>query len=226
MVFRMAASRLSRMVLTPLLSATLAASPALAAQDKPMTDDDPDAVDVAKTPVTDLNIDKKEIPAILLQAQARPYSLTGLGRCKPLIAEVSALDDVLGPDLDLPEEERARISAGRVAKTGIMVGIGERDDEVLALIDEVQAGTSAPGQAGERDDTCDILTIGQYLQPTRNHLPIDRWVTPEQFAAFKAEGLSRGFKVVESGPLVRSSYHADHQADVLSTIGAERAKRG
>ena len=154
MVFRMAASRLSRMVLTPLLSATLAASPALAAQDKPMTDDDPDAVDVAKTPVTDLNIDKKEIPAILLQAQARPYSLTGLGRCKPLIAEVSALDDVLGPDLDLPEEERARISAGRVAKTVVgsfipfrglireVSGANDHDRKVRAAI---QAGLARRG---------------------------------------------------------------------------------
>ncbi len=98
---------------------------------------------------------------------------------------------------------------GRVAKTGIMVGIGERDEEVLELMDDVQRATS--GGAGG----CDILTIGQYLQPTRNHLPIDRWVTPEQFAMFKGQGLARGFKVVESGPLVRSSYHADHQVDVL-----------
>ena len=79
----------------------LAATPALAAQDKPMTDDEPDAVDVAKTPVTDLNISKKEISAILLQAQDRPYSLTGIGRCGSLRSEVAALDEVLGPDLDL-----------------------------------------------------------------------------------------------------------------------------
>lgn len=103
---------------------------------------------------------------------------------------------------------------GVVAKTGIMVGIGERDEEVLELMDEVQAGT----RVGGGTDGCDILTIGQYLQPTRNHLPIDRWVTPEQFVSFKAEGLGRGFKVVESGALVRSSYHADHQADVLTDI--------
>lgn len=102
---------------------------------------------------------------------------------------------------------------GGVAKTGIMVGIGEKDDEVLALLDDVQNSTRAAS-----GDACDILTIGQYLQPTRNHLPIDRWVTPDQFATFKAEGLQRGFKVVESGPLVRSSYHADHQADVLTDI--------
>jgi lipoic acid synthetase len=113
---------------------------------------------------------------------------------------------------------------GGVAKTGIMVGIGERDAEVLALMDEVieKTGRHDGPAAG---DACDILTIGQYLQPTRNHLPIDRWVTPEQFAMFKEEGLRRGFKVVESGPLVRSSYHADHQADVLSTIEAERRAR-
>jgi len=139
---------------------------------------------------------------------------------------------------------------GMIAKTGIMVGIGERDDEVLELMDEVQERTRtgnrsddaprgradgaaaptgpapAPGPASApAPDSCDILTIGQYLQPTRNHLPIDRWVTPEQFARFKQEGRRRGFKVVESGPLVRSSYHADHQADVLSTIEAERARQ-
>jgi len=102
--------------------------------------------------------------------------------------------------------------AGMVAKTGIMVGIGERDEEVLALMSDVQAATRAD------DGACDILTIGQYLQPTRNHLPIDRWVTPSQFDTFRAEGLARGFKVVESGPLVRSSYHADHQADSLTDI--------
>ena len=73
-------------------------------------------------------------------------------------------------------------------------------------------------------DACDILTIGQYLQPTRNHLPIDRWVTPEQFKVFQEEGLRRGFKVVESGPLVRSSYHADHQADSLTGVVDERER--
>ncbi|QDU33688.1 Lipoyl synthase [Poriferisphaera corsica] len=65
-------------------------------------------------------------------------------------------------------------------------------------------------------ETCDILTIGQYLQPTRNHLPISRWVKPEQFAAFKAYGEMQGVRHVESGPLVRSSYHADDQVLQLS----------
>ncbi len=84
----------------------------------------------------------------------------------------------------------------------------------------MQAGTRAAAgpRAGADESGCDILTIGQYLQPTRNHLPIDRWVTPEQFESFRAEGLRRGFKVVESGPLVRSSYHADDQADRLTDV--------
>jgi lipoic acid synthetase len=112
---------------------------------------------------------------------------------------------------------------GMVAKTGIMVGIGEKDDEVHALISDVQSATRTSS------DSCDILTIGQYLQPTRNHLPIDRWVTPERFEAFRQEGLRAGFKVVQSGPLVRSSYHADEQADRLTHDGMssliERARR-
>lgn len=102
---------------------------------------------------------------------------------------------------------------GLVTKTGIMVGIGEKDDEVIALMDDLR----------ERAET-DILTIGQYLQPTRNHLPIDRWVHPDTFAMFREEGLKRGFKVVESGPLVRSSYHADDQAERLSGAARETAE--
>lgn len=100
---------------------------------------------------------------------------------------------------------------GMVTKTGIMAGIGERDDEVLRLMEHVQ-----------REAATDILTIGQYLQPTPNHLPIDRWVTPETFAFWKQEGVRRGFKVVESGPLVRSSYHADHQSEALTDILSRR----
>lgn len=111
---------------------------------------------------------------------------------------------------------------GGVAKTGIMVGIGEKDDEVLALMDDVLEATSKrPGS--NPGDPCDILTIGQYLQPTPNHLPIDRWVHPDTFEMYAEEGKKRGFKVVESGPLVRSSYHADTQADDLTDILATRS---
>ena len=95
--------------------------------------------------------------------------------------------------------------SGLVTKTGIMVGIGERDDEVFELMQDLR-------------DAADIhiLTVGQYLQPTRNHLPIDRWVTPESFDQYRESGLNMGFSVVESGPLVRSSYHAEEQAAKLS----------
>ncbi len=94
--------------------------------------------------------------------------------------------------------------SGLVTKTGFMVGIGERDDEAIDLIHDIRRWCDA-----------DILTIGQYLQPTRNHLPIERWVHPDTFARFRREALDRGFRVCESGPLVRSSYHADEQAAML-----------
>ncbi len=99
---------------------------------------------------------------------------------------------------------------GLVTKTGIMLGIGEHESEVLRLLDDVRAWSD-----------CDILTIGQYLQPTRNHLPIDRWVHPDEFARLRDAALERGFEVCESGPLVRSSYHAEEQAEKLSPERAD-----
>ncbi len=95
---------------------------------------------------------------------------------------------------------------GMTVKSGIMVGIGETTDEVEELMhDVVETG-------------CRIFTIGQYLQPTRNQVPVDRYVEPHEFDHFKALGLEMGFKVVESGPLVRSSYHADEQVDLLKSL--------
>jgi lipoic acid synthetase len=84
---------------------------------------------------------------------------------------------------------------GRV-KTGIMVGLGEQPEEVIATLADIRG-------AG-----VEILTIGQYLQPTPKHLPVARWVHPDEFAAFRAHALALGFAHCESGPLVRSSYHA------------------
>jgi lipoic acid synthetase len=92
---------------------------------------------------------------------------------------------------------------GLRTKSGIMVGIGERPEEVLKLMENLVS------------HGCDILTIGQYLQPTKDHLPVDRFVTPEEFKIYKEEGLRMGFKIVESSPLVRSSYHADKHARAL-----------
>ncbi|GIV98369.1 MAG: lipoyl synthase [Herpetosiphonaceae bacterium] len=83
-----------------------------------------------------------------------------------------------------------------VTKSGIMVGAGETNDEVLQVMDDLRA------------HDVDVMTIGQYLPPDASYWPLDRYVTPEEFAFFKEEGLRRGFKHVESGPLVRSSYHA------------------
>lgn len=89
---------------------------------------------------------------------------------------------------------------GLRTKSGIMVGIGEEKEEVVELMSDLVA------------NGCQILTIGQYLQPTKMHLPVDRFVTPEEFLYYKEEGLKIGFKAVESAPLVRSSYHADKHA--------------
>ena len=101
---------------------------------------------------------------------------------------------------------------GFVTKTGIMVGVGETDDEVIAMMDDLikrttlDSGYAGPGSA------CDILTIGQYLQPSAAHLPVHRFVEPSQFVAYARRGRQIGFAHVESGPMVRSSYHADRQA--------------
>lgn len=87
---------------------------------------------------------------------------------------------------------------GSVSKSGIMVGLGENFEEVLRCMDDL------------REANCEILTIGQYLQPTRKHLEVAEYVHPDQFEAYRKEGISRGFRIVESAPLVRSSYHAEN----------------
>jgi lipoic acid synthetase len=91
-------------------------------------------------------------------------------------------------------------SRGFTTKTGIMLGLGEEKAEVEQTLRDIAS------------DRTDILTVGQYLQPTPQHLPVKRWVTPEEFIHWKEFGLSIGLGVVESGALVRSSYHADEQS--------------
>lgn len=86
---------------------------------------------------------------------------------------------------------------GKRTKSGIMVGIGEAPDEVYEVMDDLLA------------HGCEILTIGQYLQPTKMHLDVAEYVHPDQFEAYREIGLAKGFLYVESGPLVRSSYHAE-----------------
>jgi lipoyl synthase len=87
-----------------------------------------------------------------------------------------------------------------VTKTGIMLGLGETREEIEQTLRDIAS------------DKTDILTIGQYLQPTPQHLPVARWAPPEEFVHWKNFGLSLGLGVVESGALVRSSYHADEQS--------------
>ncbi|GIV30716.1 MAG: lipoyl synthase [Saprospiraceae bacterium] len=86
---------------------------------------------------------------------------------------------------------------GKRTKSGIMVGLGETEEEVFKTMDDLL------------EHGCDVLTIGQYLQPTRMHLEVAEYVHPDKFAMYKEVGLAKGFKFVESGPLVRSSYHAE-----------------
>jgi lipoic acid synthetase len=88
-------------------------------------------------------------------------------------------------------------------KSGLMLGLGETHDEVLAVMQDL------------RDHSVNMLTLGQYLQPSRDHLPVDRFVTPREFDTLRQEGEAMGFSNVASGPLVRSSYHADLQANPL-----------
>jgi lipoyl synthase len=86
--------------------------------------------------------------------------------------------------------------AGMVTKSGLMVGLGETNDEVLEVLSDLRAVA------------CDIVTLGQYLQPTKEHLPVARFVHPDEFAMMREKGMQMGFRHIESGPLVRSSYHA------------------
>ena len=107
---------------------------------------------------------------------------------------------------------RQSVLAGLQTKTSIMVGIGETKEEVFKLMDDV------------RETGTQIFSLGQYLQPTREHEPVHRFVHPDEFAEYKAYGLKIGFNHVESGPLVRSSYHADEQVlqnEILHPVTAD-----
>ena len=96
--------------------------------------------------------------------------------------------------------------AGMVTKSGLMLGLGEEQEEVLSVMRDL------------RTNGCDILTLGQYLRPTMDHLPVERYVPPGEFDSYKEKGLEMGFKHVESGPLVRSSYHAEGHAGACDDV--------
>lgn len=103
---------------------------------------------------------------------------------------------------------------GALTKTGLMLGLGEHEEELHEVIDQLA------------DLGLTILTLGQYLQPSRKHLPIDRYVHPDEFAALKAYAEGRGIRHVESGPLVRSSYHAEGQSEIIDRLQAEHGSIG
>ena len=131
---------------------------------------------------------------------ARPdiigHNMETVRRITPLVRSAARY----GTSLDVIRQVSA---SGITSKSGIMVGLGETTAEVEELMDDL------------RRADCRILTIGQYLQPTRQHYPVTEYVTPEQFERYKAIGLGKRFEQVESGPLVRSSYHADKSAAIL-----------
>lgn len=104
------------------------------------------------------------------------------------------------------------ISPNTPTKSSIMVGLGETKEELLQAMDDLRA------------HDVDIMTIGQYLQPTKNHLPVERYLHPDEFAELKEIALQKGFKHCESGPLVRSSYHADEQVNQSARKRQESAK--
>ena len=101
-------------------------------------------------------------------------------------------------------------SRGFITKSGIMLGIGETEDEIKTVLNDMRA-------VG-----VDILTIGQYLQPSPNHEPVDRWVTPEEFQKWKDYALEMGYGVCESGPLIRSSYHAEEQSEKFDVLNRRK----
>jgi lipoic acid synthetase len=126
---------------------------------------------------------------------ARPniisHNLETVRRLTPLVRSRAKYD------ISLKTIETISKSGTVRSKSGIMVGLGETEEEVLQTMDDLLA-------VG-----CKIMTIGQYLQPTRKHYPVAEYVTPAQFAKYREIGLKKGFRFVESGPLVRSSYHAE-----------------
>jgi lipoic acid synthetase len=128
------------------------------------------------------------------------------------VETVPRLYPIMRPQADFErslELLRRASRAGALTKSGLMVGVGEEMEEVFSVM------------ARLREADCKLLTVGQYLSPSLNHLPVSRYVEPEEFEHIRDEGLRQGFSHVESGPLVRSSYHAKEQA-----AGSERSEGG
>ena len=137
---------------------------------------------------------RKELVSQVIEAQPEiiSHNMETVKRITPLVRSAARYETSL-------EVIRQIADSGITAKSGIMVGLSETPEEVEELMDDLH-------RAG-----CQILNIGQYLQPSHKHYPVAEYVTPAQFASYKETGLAKGFDQVESAPLVRSSYHAEKQ---------------
>ena len=140
------------------------------------------------------------LPALKTVFEAEPEIFSHNVECVERISRQVRAQAVWTRSLDVLKQS---VSYGLRTKSGMMVGLGEVKDEVIGTMKEVV------------DLGVEIFTIGQYLQPTIKHLPVDRYVADHEFEDYKQIGLKLGFRVVESGPLVRSSYHADEQARLI-----------
>ena len=140
------------------------------------------------------------LPALKTVFEAGPEIFSHNVECVERISKQVRAQAVWSRSLNVLKES---VAYGLRTKSGMMVGLGEVKDEVIETMKEVV------------DLGVEIFTIGQYLQPTIKHLPVDRYVASHEFEDYKQIGLKLGFRVVESGPLVRSSYHADEQARLV-----------
>ncbi len=139
-------------------------------------------------------------PALQKVFEAKPDIFSHNIECVERISKEVRIQAVWQRSLDVLQRS---VEYGLLTKSGIMVGLGETAEEVLMTMLQV-------AKLGVK-----IFTIGQYLQPTKKHLPVDRYVEQGEFDMYKVEGLKMGFMIIESGPLVRSSYHADEQATLI-----------
>jgi len=148
--------------------------------------------------------------AIRIVVEARPEILNHNTESVPRLYRVVRSGARYERTLELLRYAK-ELNPAQITKSGVMVGLGEETRELLEVFRDL-AGVG-----------CDILTVGQYLRPSRDHLPMARLYTPREFAELKAEALKMGFRHVESGPLVRSSYHAHEQAQSTSAIARTAA---
>ncbi len=146
---------------------------------------------------------KGYLPALHTVFSAKPEIFSHNVECVERISKQVRAQAVWSRSLDVLKES---VKYGLRTKTGMMLGLGESKKEVVDTMRQVV------------DLGVEIFTIGQYLQPTKNHLPVSRYLNEDEFFYFKEEGLKMGFLVVESGALVRSSYHADEQARLAQVV--------